>query len=106
MVIYMNFKTLIAAFGALAFVTPALSQTEAPATVAPAAVAASKNMLVYSGDGAKIAPINRVVQNKDGTTASVKLIYNDKMLTIPFATLSTFQDGVKTSLTKAELKRM
>lgn len=98
----MNLKSLFAVVGAVAFVVPAIAQEASPA----ASPTIARRTMIYSADGSRVAPVERVVEGADGAPVAVKLIFNSKLLTIPASTLSAFEKGLKTSLTRVELKRM
>ncbi len=94
----MKLIKILAVAATLAAQAPVFAQTAAP-TIA-------KWAKIYSADGAKVGRVEVIVNNADGSVAGVKTIYQEKFLTIPASTLSAGTDGLKTSLTKAELRKM
>jgi len=65
----------------------------------------ARNARLISADGAVIGRIDRVLTTND-KVSGVQLIVGSKMVVIPGDTLSADEAGVKTSLTKKEVRSL
>ena len=94
---------------ALALAAPAFAEEAAPVAVevatasvaAPPALVVERRELILSADGARVG--NVMSLNEDG---SPRVIFNQKVLTIPASTLSRADGRLVTSLTHRDLMRM
>src|SRR3546814_15741579 len=89
----------------LTFIAAAFALSIAPA-MAQEAPQISKRAAIYSAEGTKIGRVEKIPQGADGKPESVRIIYRGKFLTIPAASLSAEGNGLKTSLTNEEIKKM
>lgn len=83
---------------AVAVVTPAMAQDQAPAEQAATANIASRGKMLVDAKGTRLAPVYRV--NDDG---SVAIIFEGSVVSIPGNTLSIVNGKLTTSLKKAEV---
>ncbi|WP_298400610.1 hypothetical protein [Sphingobium sp.] len=70
-----------------------------------AAPAIDRNARIYSADGAVLGKVDRLMMKGDELTG-VQLIFGSKMIVIPADTLTVEDTGVKTSLTKKEVRAL
>ncbi|SEJ17785.1 hypothetical protein SAMN05518849_103254 [Sphingobium sp. AP50] len=90
------------------FLRPALTVALAIASLAPAHAAApaiDRNARIYSADGTVLGKVDRLLMKGDELTG-VQLIFGSKMIVIPADTLTVEESGVKTSLTKKEVRAL
>ena len=72
---------------------PAAAETQATGAVAP-----ERNQMLFDANGKRLAPVYRINDN-----GSIAIIINDKLRTIPSATLSVTDGKLTTNLTKDQL---
>ncbi|MDO6414524.1 hypothetical protein Q4F19_09040 [Sphingomonas sp. BIUV-7] len=78
---------------------PASAQEAAPSPSATN-VAVSQGATIFTADGRRVGRIDRV------RGSSVSVIYAGKFIEIPISTLSAGDNGLKTSLAKADLAKL
>lgn len=65
----------------------------------------ARNARIVSADGAVLGNVDRVLASGDKLNG-VQLIFGSKMIVIPGETISVDEAGVKTSLTKKEVRAL
>ena len=65
----------------------------------------TRNAKVISSDGVAIGRVNRVVTAND-TVTGIQLIVGDRLVVIPADTLSVDEIGVKTTLSRKEVRAL
>lgn len=94
-----SLKFLVIAMGLAA--TPALAQSDAaPAAAASASVAVKKGAMVFSTDGRRIGRVDHVRAD------TVGVIFDGRFVNIPVSTLTSADNGFKSSLTRAEIGKL
>ncbi|WEK42407.1 MAG: hypothetical protein P0Y64_13540 [Candidatus Sphingomonas colombiensis] len=91
---------LVIALSAAVFVATPLAAATLDATPATT-VAPKRGATLRDANATRLGTIDRV--NADG---SVQIIFNAKFVTIPADKIVASQDGVTTSLTKAEISKL
>jgi len=85
-----SLKFLVAAAALIA--APAMAQSDSSA-----ATSVKKGVMVFSADGRRIGRVDFIRDNE------VAIIYNGRFIKIPVSTLSSTENGVATTLTRAEI---
>ena len=76
-------------------------ESEAPAAQASPSVQVKVGRLLHTASGAPIAPVYRLT-----AAGAPQIIFDEKMVTIPAATLSTSGKKLTTTLTIPQVRRM
>lgn len=94
---------IVTALAAAVFAAAPLSAAtlEATGTSPATTIAPKRGATVRDAKSSRLGTIDRV--NADG---SVQIIFESKFVTIPADKIVTTQDGVSTSLTKAEVSKL
>jgi hypothetical protein len=91
----MKVRTALMFALAAGMMTPALA--EAPAI--------SRNAKILSADGSVLGKVDRVLMNGE-KVSGVQLIFGSKMIVIPGDTVTVDETGVKTTLTKKQVRAL
>jgi hypothetical protein len=93
----------IAMLSALTLSTAVTAQ-ETPAAVAAPAVKAGAPL--KSSDGKRVGRIERIVTAKNGAPVSASIIVDSRFVYVPYSTISASADGLVTSLSRAEVRKL
>lgn len=93
------FLPLAAALIAISAPFAASAQDDASAG---ASVDVSKNDLIYASDGKRIGRVHDLETRRDGTLV-VRVIYDNRFVSIPVSTLSPGEKGFVSSLSRSEI---
>lgn len=93
-----SLKFVVIAMGLAA--APALAQADSAQVAASAAVAVKKGAMIFSTEGRRIGRVDHVRGD------SVGIIFDGRFVNIPVSTLTSADNGFKTSLTRAEVGKL
>jgi hypothetical protein len=81
----------------------ASAQTAAPAATAPAI---ESGVLLTTSDGKRLGRISRVLTDASKAPVAATVIVDDHFVRIPVSTLTASGDGLVTSLTRAQVRKL
>ena len=83
----------------------ATAQTVVPGAAPAAAPALKVGQMLSSADGKRVGRIDRLVV-RDGTPVAASVIVDSRFVMIPVASISSADDKLATSLTRAEIRKL